>query len=479
MLKKKSLLILTVFILVNTLLYLTGGIYSPIREIYYYGLVAMVLMGGRKLGLCITLVNSVGFIVLTLENPDASWNNYLWFMLVSLFTVWVSGFVKKEVNKSIAVYTKQNEEINEQWKEKEHLLKELQCKAHDLKEFYHMSLELATCQDQGQVNQGLIKWAERIVSCSWVALYVLEDTKLKMKNASNTKEEEARDFLEKGGEKFISTLINTNIPVIENNPSFNLLFKNKDILEILSIKSIIAVPITVKGKNNGVLILFNQENKYSQDDVDKLTTMANHSATVMEVAILHSEKTNLFYQTLTSLAAAIDAKDSYTKGHSEKVTHYATTIGKELGLNRKQMESLKYASLLHDIGKIGIPDAILNKPEKLDDGEFEVIKGHPELSYHIIKDIDFLNDTLDGIRYHHERMDGRGYPKGLQGDQIPLIARILSVADAFDAMTSKRVYSTAKSTELSILELQSCSGTQFDAKVVDAFVNALSDKSNC
>lgn len=458
------------------MLYFTGGINSPLREIYYYGLVLIVCLGGKKLGLYITVVNLIGLITMHLHNEDTGkWILYLWFGGLSFFTVTLTDFIKKEIDESIAEYTKQNHLLKEQAKEKEELMYQMQYKADEIKKFYHMSLELAACQDQEQVNEGLIKWAERIVECSWVALYTLEEDKIKLKKSSYDKKGISKDFLHKVGEQFISRMIKTNIPVIENNPKFNFLLKDRPIHE-LGISALIAVPLAIKGKNNGVLVLFKTENEFTQEDMNKLTTMSNHSATVMEVAILHNEKTALFYQTLTSLAAAIDAKDSYTKGHSEKVTQYAMYIGKELGLNRKQMESLRYASLLHDIGKIGVPDAVLNKPGRLTDDEFEVIKGHPNLSYYIVKDIDFLNDTLEGIKYHHERMDGRGYPDGLVGDQIPLIARILSVADAFDAMTSQRVYSKAKPIEASVKELEKCSGTQFDPVIVNAFINAINNE---
>ncbi|MDD5038803.1 MAG: CHASE2 domain-containing protein [Dehalococcoidales bacterium] len=174
---------------------------------------------------------------------------------------------------------------------------------------------------------------------------------------------------------------------------------------------------------------------------------------------------------IRALAAAIDAKDHYTRGHSQRVTEFALLGAKALNMSPEELEILECAGILHDIGKIGIPDKILSKPGHLTAEEFEIIRQHPRLGANIITNIDFLKEARNLILHHHERYDGTGYPDGLAGADIPLGARLLTVADAFDSMTSDRSYRTAISTEAAISELHKHSGTQFCPVAVEAFVS--------
>jgi putative nucleotidyltransferase with HDIG domain len=173
----------------------------------------------------------------------------------------------------------------------------------------------------------------------------------------------------------------------------------------------------------------------------------------------------------------VDAKDHYTYGHSKKVSEYAVEIAQALGYSEERIASIRTAALLHDIGKIGISDEILRKHGPLSNDDWEPIHAHPNLGVAILKHIDALSDSLAGVQYHHERHDGTGYPSGLHSDNIPLDARILAVADSYDAMTSERPYKTYKLTpEEGLKELRRCAGTQFDPVVVEAFIN-ISTKS--
>lgn len=185
-----------------------------------------------------------------------------------------------------------------------------------------------------------------------------------------------------------------------------------------------------------------------------------------------------YLETVSALANAIEAKDTYTKGHCERVTKYSVEIAKQLKLNGNQIETLQFAGLLHDIGKIGIPAEILGKPTRLTKEEFDVIKTHPDIGYKILKDVEFLEPSSKILLQHHEKLDGTGYPLGLTGDKIDYLAKILSVADAYDAMTSSRPYREAPLTpEEAVAELIKYKGTQFDAVVVDAFIEVLSQSS--
>ncbi len=180
----------------------------------------------------------------------------------------------------------------------------------------------------------------------------------------------------------------------------------------------------------------------------------------------------LFLSTIKSLAAAIDAKDPYTRGHSERVTIFSLAIARELDFNDKELERVQIAALLHDVGKIGIDDRILRKPDKLTEEEYDLIKTHPALGASIMAPIKQLKDIIPGMRHHHERLDGKGYPLGLAGGEIPLIARIIAVADTFDAMTSDRLYQKARDDEFVIKTLIQLAGTQYEPKAVQAFVIA-------
>jgi HD-GYP domain-containing protein (c-di-GMP phosphodiesterase class II) len=181
----------------------------------------------------------------------------------------------------------------------------------------------------------------------------------------------------------------------------------------------------------------------------------------------------LFINSIRMLAAAIDAKDPYTRGHSERVGRYAIAIGKNLNLSEKEMRNLRIGALLHDVGKIGIDDRILRKPGALSDDEFEVMKGHPAKGAAIMSGVAQLIDCIPGMKYHHEKWSGGGYPDGLEGEAIPMQARIVAIADTFDAMTTNRPYQKAMELSYVVEKIKSFAGTRFDPRVVDAFVNAV------
>jgi HD-GYP domain-containing protein (c-di-GMP phosphodiesterase class II) len=181
----------------------------------------------------------------------------------------------------------------------------------------------------------------------------------------------------------------------------------------------------------------------------------------------------LFINSVRMLAAAIDAKDPYTRGHSERVARYSIAIGKNLALPEKEMRNLRVSALLHDVGKIGIDDRILRKPGALSDDEFEVMKQHPVKGAAIMSGVAQLIDVIPGMKYHHEKWGGGGYPDNLEGDAIPMQARIVAIADTFDAMTTNRPYQKAMELGYVVEKIKSFAGTRFDPKVVDAFANAV------
>lgn len=187
----------------------------------------------------------------------------------------------------------------------------------------------------------------------------------------------------------------------------------------------------------------------------------------------YAEVNQAYADTVRSLVAAIEAKDAYTKGHSVRVAEYCVDIGRQLGLSEQAVGRIEYAALLHDLGKVGITHGILSKPGKLTDAEYDEIKQHPDIGAHIIESVPYLEDLVPVVRHHHERVDGKGYAHCLAGGQIPLAARIMAVADAYDAMTSKRPYRDALPRQVARAEIVAGSGTQFDDAIVAAFLVVL------
>ncbi len=220
---------------------------------------------------------------------------------------------------------------------------------------------------------------------------------------------------------------------------------------------------------------------YSKDELGRLTENFNGmSALIVEqkdqLAQYAGDLEEAFISTLEVLAAAIDARDPYTMGHSERVAQLSVKMGEAIGLSKKELEDLKNACLFHDVGKIKTPDHVLLKPGRLDDDEFREMARHTEDGMHIISKSPRLAKYIPAVRHHHEWYNGKGYPDGLSGDDIPLHAAIISIADSFDAMTSNRPYRKSRSEAEAIKEILRCSGTQFNPHLVDVFVGAFKNE---
>lgn len=205
-------------------------------------------------------------------------------------------------------------------------------------------------------------------------------------------------------------------------------------------------------------------------ELKMLEAAAGQVSILLENACLYESQHAMFLGTLQALSAAIDAKDPYTCGHSERVAHLAAELARVRGMPDAQIERVRIAGLVHDIGKIGVPEEVLRKPGRLTDAEFDAIKKHPEIGHHILHDIPLLDDVLPGVLHHHERFDGRGYPAGIAGDDIPLIPRIVGLVDAFDAMSSNRTYRKAMPRAKVLSEIRAGAGTQFDPELAEAFM---------
>ena len=216
----------------------------------------------------------------------------------------------------------------------------------------------------------------------------------------------------------------------------------------------------------------------SRTEIGELAETFNHMTDDLERFVLDlkraaEENRALFMGSITMLAGAVDEKDPYTRGHSDRVTRYSTLLAGELGLPEEEIEIVKIAAQLHDVGKIGIEDRILKKPGALTPEEFEIMKTHTTRGANILRPVQQLKEMIPGIELHHESLDGRGYPFGLKGDEIPMVPRIITVADTFDAMTTNRPYQAARPPEYALKIIQSLANTKFDPRVVDALARLL------
>ncbi|MBN1913444.1 MAG: HD-GYP domain-containing protein [Candidatus Omnitrophica bacterium] len=254
-------------------------------------------------------------------------------------------------------------------------------------------------------------------------------------------------------------------------------------MEILEIKA--CAPCYFRGHLLGILLLGEKNNgvKFQKDELDFLVAVASSLAMAIENSRLYKElhleldkKQQLFIRIINALAASIEAKDYYTHGHTARVTNLSLEIARAIGqqdkkvLDEKFMENLYIAALLHDIGKIGVAESILNKKGPLSEEERRKVREHPQIGVAILRSIKELQDAILGVKYHHERYDGLGYPEGLKGNQIPLIAAIISVADSFDAMTTDRPHRKALRKNDVVKEIRSLSAKQFNPQVVSAFI---------
>jgi len=212
---------------------------------------------------------------------------------------------------------------------------------------------------------------------------------------------------------------------------------------------------------------------FTKDDLTILTTIGYEAAIAVSNALLFDELQQSYFNTITALIKAMEAKDPYTHGHSDRVKKYALAIAEEMNLSENNIDLIKRFGVLHDIGKIGIPIRILSKPGKLTKEEWKIIKSHPRIGVTIIETIDFMKSARPIILSHHERYDGKGYPMRLRDKKIPLLAKIFSIADAYDAMLSDRPYRKAFDKEYALSELARGAGTQFDPRFVRAAIRSL------
>ena len=265
--------------------------------------------------------------------------------------------------------------------------------------------------------------------------------------------------------------VRERVTLIANNASTDQRLSSSDSIIGFAVKSVMCSPLVSGDKVIGALYLDNRSYGVNYDELDGelVTAFANQCAVAIENAKLCDTLQKHYHQTLQALVNAIEAKDAYTMGHTARVSKYSVGIGRVLGFEAKRLERLKMAADLHDIGKIGVKEGIINKAGKLTETEYHSVKHHVEMGEKILSPINYLQDLLPFIRSHHEKWDGTGYPDGLKGEQCPLEGRVLALADAFDAMTSQRSYNKPMTFQEAAAKIQEVSGKHFDPFVVKAF----------
>jgi putative methionine-R-sulfoxide reductase with GAF domain len=356
-------------------------------------------------------------------------------------------------------------------------LRRIEDKVERLALLSHLSQILNSTLDHKEIRRRAMEAATQLMKAEVGSLLLVdgEERQLYFEVALGDREKEIKTISLNFGEGIAGWVAQHGKPLIVNAPGKDRrFFKGVDERTEFKTRNIICVPVKVKKKIIGVLEAINKKGKrgFDKEDLSLLTSLADQVAIALDNSRLYQELEEMFFQTADSLADAIEQRDPYTGGHTQRVTLYSQAIAKYLQLKPLERKWLKITSVLHDIGKIGIEDHILKKPTRLSPKEFDLIKHHSDIGAKIIGHIRQLKEIVPGVKYHHEQINGKGYPDGLRGKDIPILAKIVAVADTYDAMTTDRPYRKAMEKEAAIEELKRCSGTQLDKEVVEAFIHA-------
>lgn len=361
------------------------------------------------------------------------------------------------------------------------LFKQKEMRIKELDALSRLALNLGSTLDLDHILEMIIDEAIAITGAENSSIMLLDEENelLTIKAARGLKDEKFEDLKLKIGEGIAGWVAKTKKPALIIDGKH----EDKYLVQCLKredIRSSLTVPLKVKEKVIGVLSVNRKARKdvFTEESLGLINSCAAHAAQAIENARLYDNLEATFLGTISALVKAIDARDKYTYGHSEAVTVYAVAIAKKLDLSDREVRNIEIAGRLHDIGKIGIDDSILNKPDRLTEDEMNIIKQHPRIAVDILNSVEMLSDVIPYILYHHERYSGGGYPLGLSGTAIPLGARIIAVVDAFNAMVTNRPYMQARSIEKATDELNKCSGAQFDPMIVKVFIEVLRDEHN-
>lgn len=366
-------------------------------------------------------------------------------------------------------------------KEKNPLKEDLNKKIEEFSALYEVGKFITSTIHLDEVLQLITKKAATIMNASACSLRLLDKSghELLLRSSHgfrNSKFQKIKRSL-RVGESIAGRVVKNGNHYVINDLRKERKYKYPHYAAQIGLRSLVTVPLVQKDKIIGVLSIYNTKvGRYTPEDAKLLAMFASQAAIAIENARLFEQAQTGYLNTIKTLSNIIDAKDSQTFGHSERVMEHCMGVAQALGLSDNQKEVLKYAGLLHDIGKIGIDVGILRKPSRLTKEEWKIMAMHPVVGSGIVEQIGFMDDIAPIILHHHERYDGKGYPSRLKKEKIPLGARILSVVDAYEAMFSNRPYRKALSAKKIKQELLDGAGTQFDPNIVKIFLKLLNKK---
>jgi len=348
--------------------------------------------------------------------------------------------------------------------------------------------QISSALDQDLILNLIIDNARQLLNAEASSLFLLDEEtgELRMHIAQDLHQTKIPPVRLPAGKGIIGYVAQTGKMVLVNDISKESRhFKDVDDIGGIETKSVLAVPLisqpvivgpqqgATKTRITGGLEVINKiEDRFTQDDAQLLRALANQAATVLHIAQLYSDANELFLDTIRALVAAIDAKDPYTEGHSQRVSEFSVEIAGELGMDQERINHIRLGSLLHDVGKIGIQDSILQKPKSLTPDEFDEMKKHPTIGATIMNNVRMLQNEIPALEQHHEWMNGNGYPRGLVADEISLIGRIVAVADVFDAVTSDRPYRNGVSADEALEKMLQETNGHLDLNCVQALITA-------
>jgi len=343
---------------------------------------------------------------------------------------------------------------------------------------YEVSKKVGSVPRMTQMLEQVIKMTQQTLNASAASILLFRDSdqELYFEVASGPVGKVLRQVKLNTQYGIAGQVARTGKPLIVNDVSRSANFhKMIDDTTGFATKSLVCAPLIVHRKILGVIEVLNKRDgsEFGEQDLEAVVSVATTAAMAIENTRLHQTVLEAYKNTITALAAAIDAKDPYTCGHSQRVKEYSLLAGTYLSFSAEELETLEYAGILHDVGKIAIDSQILNKPGPLTSSEWKIMREHSIIGADLLMEIPFLEKASELVLCHHERYDGKGYPNGAKGEDIPLGARLIAVADAFDTITTDRAYRPAMSVDAAVKELHNCAGSQFCPVAVKAFISGL------
>lgn len=340
--------------------------------------------------------------------------------------------------------------------------------------------------DRDQVLQMIVRYARDLLQAEHASLFLVDEMQDDIVLHLSSSESPVPTLRVPRGKGIIGHAIESGdiifVPDVREDKRH---FKEAEPITGVTTTSLIAVPLVAQTVNlgqglgaaqpqiiGGIEAINRLNGVFTKEDAGLLQTLATQAATVFQIAKLYGDVNELFLDTIHAMVASIDAKDPYTNGHSQRVSEFSVAIGRQMNLAPEVLHQLRIGALLHDIGKIGIPDTILAKPGRLTEEETKIMKEHPVIGADIMKNVRLLRQEIPALAEHHEHMDGTGYPNNLPGDKISLFGRIVAVSDVFDALTSDRPYRSALDVEEVLTRMQRAAGTHFDPECVEALLRA-------